>query len=291
MGLDFFRRAVTLAEQLARPGQVLQHTIQTNGTLLDDEWARSSRAPVPRGPQHRRAARDARRVPRVEERTRQLRRRDAGVGDPAQPQRRSERPVHPPRRQRATTRSRCTGSSGTSSKPATSSSSRSSNARRSRRSSWRTQDGASDPAAGGCSTRRQGAGHRAVDRPEQYGDFLVAVFDEWIRRDVGTVFVQMFDVTLGSHLGHAQPVHPLADMRQRARARAQRRPVLMRSLRRARPPARQHPHRDDGRAGAIAEAAGVRPAQARQPPPLLPRVRRALRLPRRVPEGPVPHDA
>jgi uncharacterized protein len=39
MGLDFFRRAVALAERLRRPGQRLQHTIQTNGTLLTDEWA------------------------------------------------------------------------------------------------------------------------------------------------------------------------------------------------------------------------------------------------------------
>ncbi len=38
MGVDFFRRAVALAEQYRRPGQTLQHTIQTNGTLLTDEW-------------------------------------------------------------------------------------------------------------------------------------------------------------------------------------------------------------------------------------------------------------
>ena len=38
MGVDFFRRAVVLADELARPGQQLQHTIQTNGTLLTDEW-------------------------------------------------------------------------------------------------------------------------------------------------------------------------------------------------------------------------------------------------------------
>ncbi len=39
MGLDFFRRAVALAEQVRRPGQRIVHTIQTNGTLLDDDWA------------------------------------------------------------------------------------------------------------------------------------------------------------------------------------------------------------------------------------------------------------
>lgn len=35
---------------------------------------------------------------------------------------------------------------------------------------------------------------------EAYGDFLIAIFDEWVRGDVGRVFVQMFDVTLGNHL-------------------------------------------------------------------------------------------
>jgi uncharacterized protein len=31
---------------------------------------------------------------------------------------------------------------------------------------------------------------------QQYGDFLIAIFDEWVRRDVGRVFVQIFDVAL-----------------------------------------------------------------------------------------------
>ena len=35
----------------------------------------------------------------------------------------------------------------------------------------------------------------------QYGDFLIAVFDEWVRRDVGRVFVQSFDVALAAWLG------------------------------------------------------------------------------------------
>jgi len=39
MGLDFFRRSVQLAEALKQPGQRIVHTIQTNGTLLDDAWA------------------------------------------------------------------------------------------------------------------------------------------------------------------------------------------------------------------------------------------------------------
>jgi sulfatase maturation enzyme AslB (radical SAM superfamily) len=36
---------------------------------------------------------------------------------------------------------------------------------------------------------------------EQFGRFLIAIFDEWVRRDVGNVFVQTFDVALGSWLG------------------------------------------------------------------------------------------
>jgi uncharacterized protein len=38
-------------------------------------------------------------------------------------------------------------------------------------------------------------------RPEQYGQFLIDIFDEWVRRDVGRVFVQMFDVALAAWVG------------------------------------------------------------------------------------------
>jgi uncharacterized protein len=36
--------------------------------------------------------------------------------------------------------------------------------------------------------------------PEQYGRFLISVFDEWVRRDVGRVFVQTFDGVLASYV-------------------------------------------------------------------------------------------
>ncbi len=38
MGVDFFRRSVELAEKYRRPGMTFEYTIQTNGTLLNDEW-------------------------------------------------------------------------------------------------------------------------------------------------------------------------------------------------------------------------------------------------------------
>ncbi len=37
-GLAFYRRAVALADHLRRPGQQISHSLQTNGTLLDDDW-------------------------------------------------------------------------------------------------------------------------------------------------------------------------------------------------------------------------------------------------------------
>jgi uncharacterized protein len=36
---------------------------------------------------------------------------------------------------------------------------------------------------------------------KSYGDFLIAVFDEWVRHDVGCVFVQHFDIALGIYAG------------------------------------------------------------------------------------------
>jgi uncharacterized protein len=35
----------------------------------------------------------------------------------------------------------------------------------------------------------------------QYGEFLCAIFDEWVRNDVGKTYVQLFDVALGNWMG------------------------------------------------------------------------------------------
>jgi uncharacterized protein len=37
--------------------------------------------------------------------------------------------------------------------------------------------------------------------PRQFGQFLCAIFDEWVRKDVGRCFVQLFDVSLESWCG------------------------------------------------------------------------------------------
>jgi uncharacterized protein len=38
-------------------------------------------------------------------------------------------------------------------------------------------------------------------RPVEYGDFLCRIFDDWVRHDVGTVFVQQFDAALANWVG------------------------------------------------------------------------------------------
>ena len=37
--------------------------------------------------------------------------------------------------------------------------------------------------------------------PEQWGYFLCAIFDEWVRKDVGKIFVEIFDCTLANWMG------------------------------------------------------------------------------------------
>jgi uncharacterized protein len=41
---------------------------------------------------------------------------------------------------------------------------------------------------------------RSVD-PVKWGEFLIAIFEEWVRHDVGTVYVQMFEAALASWVG------------------------------------------------------------------------------------------
>lgn len=46
--------------------------------------------------------------------------------------------------------------------------------------------------------------------PEQWGRFLCAIFDEWVREDVGTYFVQLFDATLANWVGQQPGICTLA---------------------------------------------------------------------------------
>ncbi|MBO4463055.1 MAG: anaerobic sulfatase-maturation protein [Prevotella sp.] len=46
--------------------------------------------------------------------------------------------------------------------------------------------------------------------PQQWGRFLCAVYDEWVRRDVGQIFVQLFDATLANWVGESPGVCSMA---------------------------------------------------------------------------------
>ena len=56
--------------------------------------------------------------------------------------------------------------------------------------------------AGGLTLYQEGTtvSERSV-LPEQFGGFLCAIFDEWVRNDVGRIFVQTFEATLRNWLG------------------------------------------------------------------------------------------
>lgn len=47
--------------------------------------------------------------------------------------------------------------------------------------------------------------------PSQWGNFLCTIFDEWVRRDVGTMFVQLFDATLANWVGVLPGVCSMAE--------------------------------------------------------------------------------
>ena len=47
-------------------------------------------------------------------------------------------------------------------------------------------------------------------KPQQWGNFICRVFDEWVKTDVGTVYVQLFDATLANKMGVQSPVCTMA---------------------------------------------------------------------------------
>lgn len=209
MGVEFFRHALSLAEQVRRPTQNLVHTIQTNGVLLDDAWfdlfrrhrvlvGLSIDGPAELHDVYRRSKNGAPTHADVERSWFALRSAgidanvlcclsDANVEHPLTVYRYfrdrlgAEHIQFIPIVERADSLTLEIAEKGWSDRPGR------------RRILYRQ--------SGDLVTSRSITGR-------QYGDFLTSVFDEWVTSDVGRVFVQLFDVTLGSHLGlHTLCVH------------------------------------------------------------------------------------
>ena len=195
MGLDFFKRSVEHVERLRKPGQHVVYTLQTNGTLLDDAWAAFLRRHgflVGISIDGPREMHDAYRVDKggkptfdkVMRAIELLRRHGveynllttlhrANAGRPLEVYRFLRDECGGQYLQFIPIIERFTGEAE-------------------EWSSWRDRP----------LYQQQGANvtERSVTA-DQFGRFYVEVFDEWIKRDVGTVFVQLFDSTLQNWYG------------------------------------------------------------------------------------------
>lgn len=207
-GLDFFRSLIGICEKRRRPAQLVKHAIQTNGTLIDEEWARFLAdedflvGVSFDGPAH---LHDAYRVNRGRRGTHAMVLRgwehllNAGVRTNVLCTVHSANEAHGrdvytyfrdglgarhiqfiPIVERVDEKDLAVAESG-----------------------WRTHEGVR------LLYRQHG---RAVTSrsttPAGYGAFLSEVFDLWIARDVGTVFVQDFDAALSAFFGvHSMCVH------------------------------------------------------------------------------------
>jgi uncharacterized protein len=209
MRLEFFRHAVELVERFRRPGQAVQHTFQTNGLLLDDAWCAFFKEHgflVGLSVDGPRELHDTYRVDRrgrgtfdqVLEGWRLLRRHavEFNILCTVNAANQSHgRTVYQflrdelgakwvqfiPIVERATAETIAIANQGWSERPG-------------RQRLLYTQ-------AGSLVTERTVGG-------EQYGRFLVDIFEEWVRHDVGRVFVQLFDVTLEAYFGrHLLCIH------------------------------------------------------------------------------------
>ena len=202
MGREFFKRSVALVEQYKKPGQSVSYSMQTNGTLLDDEWGaflKEHNFLVGLSVDGPRALHNAYRVNKggkgsfdqVMRGWEILRKHEvdfnilctvhaANADYPVEVYRffrdelQAEFVQFIPIIERATADMLPLANQGWSERPGGDR-------------PLYTQDGFM-------------VTHRSV-KPKQYGSFMIGIFEEWVRRDVAKVYVQIFDVTLGSHVG------------------------------------------------------------------------------------------
>jgi uncharacterized protein len=209
MGLDFFKRSVELAEAYKKPGQTVTYTMQTNGTKLDDAWCaffKEHNFLIGLSVDGPRQMHDAFRVDK------------GGQGS-------FDRVMHGwevLQKHNVDVNILCTVHAANADHPL--------DVYR----FFRDELGAKAPRSGPLFIQfipiveratperlpqanqgwgRLPGGERALYtqeghmvtrrsvKPKQYGSFLIGVFEEWVRHDVGRVFVQTFDAALANWYG------------------------------------------------------------------------------------------
>jgi len=183
MGLEFFQRSVELAKQYKRPHQTIRYTMQTNGILLNEAWCQFFKANqflIGLSLDGTEAMHDTYRV-------------DKGGRGSFDKVLRAARLLQD---QQVEFNILTTVHAANADKPL--------ELYRFLRDEVKTQFIQFIPIVERANETGFQEGNRVTDRSvtaEQYGKFLTTIFDEWVRHDVGQVFVQIFDVTLGSWLG------------------------------------------------------------------------------------------
>lgn len=182
MGVDFFRRAVEAGKKYARPGQRISNSFQTNGILIDAEWCRFLREDdflVGLSLDGPRELHDA------------YRRDKAGrsVFD------RAVRAARLMKEHGVEFNILCTVNAANSRRPL--------DVYRFFRDELGARYVQLIPIVERENETGKQEGARLTERtvgPEEYGRFLIDVFDEWVRRDVGEIFVTFFDSVLAAYV-------------------------------------------------------------------------------------------
>lgn len=180
MGLDFFRRAVERANALKRPGTRILNTIQTNGVLLDEEWCAffaENDFLVGLSIDGPREMHDAYRVDKGDKPTFDKVMRGLSLLQKHRVEVNVLTTVHAANTQHPL------------------------QVYRFLRDEAKARFIQFIPIVERKNSTGFQEGNEVTDRSvtgAQFGAFLNGVFDEWILRDVGTVFVQMFDVALAA---------------------------------------------------------------------------------------------
>jgi uncharacterized protein len=202
MGLDFFKRSVELVNTYKKPGQQVNYTLQTNGTLLDEEWCtffKKNNFLIGLSLDGTRPMHDAYR----------LNKGGAGTYDKV------IRAWELLKKYKVDTNILCTIHAANASHPL--------KLYRFFRDTLQAEYIQLIPIVERIQTStdleaineihrplhekrplyvQQGSqvSPRSV-QPDQFGDFMIAIFDEWVQHDVGRVFIQTFDTALASWYG------------------------------------------------------------------------------------------